>query len=57
MGRLINKVAVIYGNGCVGSTVAKEFAKEGAHVYLAGRTSSKLEAIAILNLTAGLVSL
>jgi NAD(P)-dependent dehydrogenase (short-subunit alcohol dehydrogenase family) len=46
MGRLINKVAVIYGNGGVGSTVAKEFAKEGAHVYLAGRTSSKLEAIA-----------
>ena len=46
MNRLKNKVAVIYGSGGVGSAVAKEFAKEGAHVYLAGRTSSKLEAIA-----------
>jgi len=46
MNRLKNKVAVIYGNGGVGIAVAKEFAKEGAHVYLAGRTSSKLEAIA-----------
>lgn len=46
MNRLKNKVAVIYGDGAVGSTVAKEFAKEGAHAYLAGRNSSKLEAIA-----------
>jgi hypothetical protein len=42
MDRLKNKVAVIYENGGAGSTVAKE----GAHVYLAGRTSSKLEVIA-----------
>jgi NAD(P)-dependent dehydrogenase (short-subunit alcohol dehydrogenase family) len=46
MNRLKNKVAVIYGDGGVASAVAKEFAKEGAHVFLAGRTSSKLEAIA-----------
>lgn len=46
MDRLKNKVAVIYGDGAVGSTVAKEFAKEGAHVYLAGRTASKLDKIA-----------
>lgn len=46
MNRLKNKVAVIYGDGGVGSTVAKEFAKEGAYIFLAGRTLSKLEAIA-----------
>jgi NAD(P)-dependent dehydrogenase (short-subunit alcohol dehydrogenase family) len=46
MDRLKNKVAIIYGDGGVGSAVAKEFAKEGAHVFLAGRTLSKLESIA-----------
>jgi NAD(P)-dependent dehydrogenase (short-subunit alcohol dehydrogenase family) len=46
MRRLENKVAVIYGNGAVGTAVAKAFAKEGAHVYLAGRTLTKLKAIA-----------
>lgn len=46
MKRLENKVAVIYGNGAVGSTVAKTFAKEGAHVCLAGRTLAKLESVA-----------
>lgn len=46
MDRLKNKVAVIYGDGGVGSAVAKEFAREGAQVYLAGRTLSKLETIA-----------
>jgi NADP-dependent 3-hydroxy acid dehydrogenase YdfG len=45
MKRLENKVAVIYGNGAVGTTVAKSFAREGAQVYLAGRTLSKLEAV------------
>jgi NAD(P)-dependent dehydrogenase (short-subunit alcohol dehydrogenase family) len=45
MNRLKNKVAVIYGDGGVGSAVAKEFAKEGAHVFLAGRALSKLEAV------------
>jgi NAD(P)-dependent dehydrogenase (short-subunit alcohol dehydrogenase family) len=46
MNRLANKVAVIYGAGAVGSTVAKAFAKEGAKVFLAGRTLTKLESIA-----------
>ena len=45
MDRLKNKIAVIYGDGGVGGTVAKAFAREGAHVYLAGRTRSKLDAI------------
>jgi NAD(P)-dependent dehydrogenase (short-subunit alcohol dehydrogenase family) len=45
MKRLENKVAVIYGNGAVGTTVAKIFAREGAQVYLAGRTLSKLEEV------------
>lgn len=45
MKRLENKIAVIYGNGAVGTTVAKSFAREGAQVYLAGRTLSKLEAV------------
>jgi NAD(P)-dependent dehydrogenase (short-subunit alcohol dehydrogenase family) len=44
MDRLKNKVAVIYGDGSVGSAVAKEFAKQGAYVFLVGRTLWKLEA-------------
>jgi 3-oxoacyl-[acyl-carrier protein] reductase len=44
---LKNKVAVIYGaGGAIGSTVAKLFSKEGAHVFLAGRTEAKLEELA-----------
>ena len=44
---LENKNAVIYGGGGkVGGAVAKEFAKEGARVFLAGRTREKLEAVA-----------
>src|SRR5688572_11545743 len=46
MKRLENKVAVIYGNGAVGTTVAKSFANEGAQVYLVGRTLGRLEATA-----------
>jgi NAD(P)-dependent dehydrogenase (short-subunit alcohol dehydrogenase family) len=46
MDRLKNKVAVIYGNGAVGSAVAIAFAKEGANVYLVGRNKTKLESIA-----------
>jgi NAD(P)-dependent dehydrogenase (short-subunit alcohol dehydrogenase family) len=53
MDRLKNKVAVIYGDGGVGGTVAKAFAREGAHVYLAGRTLSKLATIATSISTAG----
>ena len=41
---LKGKVAVVYGGGgAVGSAVAKAFAREGAKVFLAGRTRSTLE--------------
>src|SRR5580765_5772456 len=43
---LENKVAVVYGNGDVGGAIAKAFACEGATVFLTGRTSAKLDAIA-----------
>jgi NAD(P)-dependent dehydrogenase (short-subunit alcohol dehydrogenase family) len=44
---LENKNAIIYGGGgSIGGAVAKEFAKEGARVFLAGRTREKLEATA-----------
>lgn len=44
---LENKVAVIYGaGGPVGGAVARAFAREGARVFLAGRTLSKLEKVA-----------
>jgi NADP-dependent 3-hydroxy acid dehydrogenase YdfG len=53
MQRLEKKVAVIYGNETVGTTVAKAFAKEGAQVYLAGRTLTKLEVVALEVLSGG----
>lgn len=41
---LEDKVAVVYGaGGAVGSAVAQAFAREGAEVFLAGRTRAKLE--------------
>ena len=44
---LENKIAVIYGaGGPIGGAVARSFAREGARVFLAGRTRSKLEAVA-----------
>ncbi len=44
---LANKIAIIYGGaGDVGSAVARAFAREGARVFLAGRTLSSLEAVA-----------
>jgi NAD(P)-dependent dehydrogenase (short-subunit alcohol dehydrogenase family) len=46
MQKLENKVAVIYGDGTVGGAIAKAFAREGARVFLTGRTIKKLEAIA-----------
>jgi len=46
MNRLRNKVAVIYGNGAIGGAVAAAFAHEGAKIFLAGRTPSKLKSIA-----------
>ena len=46
MKRLTNKVAIIYGNGTIGGAVAKAFAREGATVFLTGRTAAKLDTIA-----------
>jgi NAD(P)-dependent dehydrogenase (short-subunit alcohol dehydrogenase family) len=44
---LENKNAIIYGGGgSIGGAVAKEFAREGARVFLAGRTRENLEAVA-----------
>ena len=44
---LKGKVAIVYGGGgAVGSAVAKAFAREGAKVFLAGRTRSTLEGVA-----------
>lgn len=44
---LKDKNAVIYGaGGHIGSTVAHAFARDGAKVFLAGRTLPKLEALA-----------
>jgi len=46
MKRLENKVAVVYGDGAIGGAIAKAFAREGAKVFLTGRTEKKLKAIA-----------
>jgi NAD(P)-dependent dehydrogenase (short-subunit alcohol dehydrogenase family) len=44
---LENKNAVIYGGGgSVGGAVARAFAREGANVFLAGRTLAKLDKVA-----------
>lgn len=44
---LERKVAVIYGaGGPIGGAVARAFAREGARVYLAGRTAAKLDDVA-----------
>jgi 3-oxoacyl-[acyl-carrier protein] reductase len=44
---LENKNAVIYGGGGgIGGAVARAFAREGASVYLAGRTAATLDAVA-----------
>jgi 3-oxoacyl-[acyl-carrier protein] reductase len=43
---LENKVAVIYGAGPIGGAVARAFAREGARVFLAGRTKAKLDKLA-----------
>ena len=41
------KCAVVFGaGGSIGAAVAKEFAAEGARVFLAGRTKASLEAVA-----------
>src|SRR5690349_18848470 len=42
-----NKVCIIYGaGGPIGGTIARGFAREGARVFLAGRTQSKLDQVA-----------
>lgn len=46
MDKLRGKVAVIYGAGGVGVTVARAFAAEGAKVHLASRNAKKLKAVA-----------
>lgn len=44
---LENKNAVIYGaGGSIGGAVAREFAREGARLFVTGRTREKLEAVA-----------
>jgi 3-oxoacyl-[acyl-carrier protein] reductase len=44
---LENKIAVIHGGGgFVGGAVARAFAREGARVFLAGRTLAKLDTVA-----------
>ncbi len=44
---LKNKNAVIYGGaGSIGGAIAHAFAREGAKVFLAGRTLAKLDAMA-----------
>ena len=44
---LENKNAVVYGGGgAIGGAVARAFAREGARVFLAGRTLAKLDQVA-----------
>src|SRR5258708_28681128 len=44
---LANKIAIIYGaGGAVGSTIAETFAREGAKVFLTGRTKAKVDRVA-----------
>ena len=44
---LKNKIAVIYGgSGAIGGAVARVFAREGASVFIAGRTQARLDAVA-----------
>jgi len=43
---LRGKHAVVFGaGGSIGAAVAKEFAAQGAEVFLAGRTKSNVEAV------------
>lgn len=44
--RLDGKVAVIHGaGGAIGGACARAFAREGARVFLAGRTRGRLEEV------------
>lgn len=45
---LAGKNAVVYGAGWyIGGAVAREFARKGARVFLAGRTRETLETVAL----------
>src|SRR5579859_7936467 len=46
MKKLKDKVAVVYGDGNIGGAISIAFAREGAKIFLAGRTSAKLKTIA-----------
>jgi NAD(P)-dependent dehydrogenase (short-subunit alcohol dehydrogenase family) len=46
MNKLKDKVAIVYGDGNIGGAIANAFAREGAKVFLTGRTRSKLQKIA-----------
>lgn len=51
---LENKTAILYGGGGnIGGTVARAFAREGARVFLTGRTLDTLDAIASDIVSAG----
>jgi 3-oxoacyl-[acyl-carrier protein] reductase len=44
---LTNKTAVVYGAGVrIGSAVARPFSRDGARVFLAGRTLAKVQRVA-----------
>ncbi|WP_026875766.1 SDR family NAD(P)-dependent oxidoreductase [Jiangella gansuensis] len=44
---LENRTAIVYGGGgAVGGAVARAFAREGAQIFLAGRTRARLDAVA-----------
>ena len=44
---LEHKYTIIYGaGGLIGGAIAREFAREGVKVFLAGRTHEKLEVVA-----------
>jgi short chain dehydrogenase len=44
---LLEKNAIVYGaGGAIGGAVAREFAREGARVFLAGRTRASLDPVA-----------
>jgi NAD(P)-dependent dehydrogenase (short-subunit alcohol dehydrogenase family) len=43
---LQNRNAVIYGGGAIGGAVAKTFAREGARLFVTGRSAAKLDRLA-----------
>ena len=52
-GLLEGKTAIVYGAGGLGAGIARTFAREGARVFLAGRTRAPLEALAAEIVAAG----